>query len=159
MFSPHVLLRRRLCSDTLNDLSYLDAVVRESLRVCPPVSITTRQAEADDVLPLSIPVRNIQTGEMIDAIPVKKGAVFIVPVSIINSSEQTWGPDATVFKSVHPWFSVLLRMAKSELISICLLRPHMKSRSMAQAAAGDDSGDGAVLVASGDFPRWASVRG
>lgn len=39
--------------DELNSLSYLENVVRETMRVFPPVSFTLREATADDVLPLS----------------------------------------------------------------------------------------------------------
>ena len=87
--------------DELNDLPYLDAVVRESLRICPPATITQREALADDVLPLSVPVKSLKTGEMIHEIPIRKGDVFVVPVHIVNTSEETWGPDAMVFKSVY----------------------------------------------------------
>lgn len=42
--------------DELNSLSYLDAVVRETLRFHAPVPATIRQAIEDDVLPLQTPV-------------------------------------------------------------------------------------------------------
>lgn len=38
--------------DDLNSLPYLDAVVREVLRLYPPVSSTLRVATKDDVVPL-----------------------------------------------------------------------------------------------------------
>ena len=41
--------------DELNALPYLDAVVRETLRLHAPVSMTSRVAMKDDVLPLAIP--------------------------------------------------------------------------------------------------------
>ena len=41
--------------DELNALSYLDCVVRESLRMFPPVATTLRAAGRDDVLPVSAP--------------------------------------------------------------------------------------------------------
>ena len=62
------------------------------------MTITQREALADDVLPLSIPVKNVKTGELIHELPIRKGDVFVVPVHIINSNEETWGPDALVFK-------------------------------------------------------------
>jgi cytochrome P450 len=41
--------------DELNALPYLDAVVRETLRLHAPVSMTSRIAMKDDVLPLAVP--------------------------------------------------------------------------------------------------------
>lgn len=41
--------------EELNGLPYLDAVVRESLRVHPPAPLVQRVAEQDDVLPLRHP--------------------------------------------------------------------------------------------------------
>jgi cytochrome P450 len=41
--------------DELNSLPYLDAVVRETLRVHAPVPTTMRVAKRDDVVPLSEP--------------------------------------------------------------------------------------------------------
>lgn len=42
--------------DQLNSLPYLDMVLRECLRVHPPVPATGRMAVKDDILPLSKPV-------------------------------------------------------------------------------------------------------
>ena len=44
--------------DELNALPYLDAVVRETLRLYAPLPFTFRVAVRDDVLPLSTPVRD-----------------------------------------------------------------------------------------------------
>ena len=41
--------------DDLNGLPYLDAVVRETLRLYSPVAVTQRQAVKDDCIPLSKP--------------------------------------------------------------------------------------------------------
>ena len=41
--------------DQLNALSYLDAVVRETLRVHAPVPTTTRQVTRDDVIAVAEP--------------------------------------------------------------------------------------------------------
>lgn len=42
--------------DELNNLHYLDHVVREVLRLYPPVTLTLREAAEDDVIPLDTPV-------------------------------------------------------------------------------------------------------
>lgn len=41
--------------DQLNSLPYLDMVLRECLRLHPPVPATSRVAMKDDILPLSNP--------------------------------------------------------------------------------------------------------
>jgi len=41
--------------EELNALPYLDAFVRETLRLHAPVSSTVRQAMKDDIIPLAIP--------------------------------------------------------------------------------------------------------
>jgi hypothetical protein len=53
--------------DQLNALPYLDAVVRETLRIHAPVPSTMRMAVHDDVLPLGEPVKN-KNGELVDSI-------------------------------------------------------------------------------------------
>jgi cytochrome P450 len=42
--------------DELNALTYLDSVVRETMRLHSPVPLTVRLATEDDVLPLQTPV-------------------------------------------------------------------------------------------------------
>jgi Cytochrome P450 len=41
--------------DELNSFSYLDAVVREAMRLHPAVEVTTRVAMQDDIIPLDAP--------------------------------------------------------------------------------------------------------
>lgn len=54
--------------DELNALPYLDAVVRESLRIYAPVPSTIRVATQDDVLPLEKPFKD-RNGVLCDSIP------------------------------------------------------------------------------------------
>lgn len=54
--------------DELNALPYLDAVVRETLRIHAPVPSTLRVAVKDDVLPLTTPVTD-RNGKVYDSIP------------------------------------------------------------------------------------------
>ena len=42
--------------DQLDGLPYLDHVIREALRVHPPVTATARVSQNDDVIPISAPV-------------------------------------------------------------------------------------------------------
>ena len=46
--------------DELNALPYLDAVIRETMRLYTPLPSTTRVAHADDVLPLSSPLTDVK---------------------------------------------------------------------------------------------------
>jgi cytochrome P450 len=54
--------------DELNALPYLDAVVRETLRIHPPLGSTMRVATQDNILPLSEPIKD-KYGRMMDGIP------------------------------------------------------------------------------------------
>ena len=54
--------------DELNGLPYLDAVVREALRVHAPVPSTLRVATQDDILPLGEPIKD-KYGRVMDGIP------------------------------------------------------------------------------------------
>ncbi|KAF8162807.1 cytochrome P450 [Crassisporium funariophilum] len=83
--------------DELNALPYLDAVVRETLRVHAPVPMTSRVAMQDDILPLSAPIRG-KNGEMLDGIRVKKGQTLLVPILVLNRAKSIWGEDAMEFK-------------------------------------------------------------
>lgn len=61
--------------DTLNKLPYLDAVVRESLRIDPSVTHSVREAKKDIVVPLGTPVRG-RDGVTMHEIVVKKGQMI-----------------------------------------------------------------------------------
>jgi cytochrome P450 len=77
-------------------LPYLDAVVHETLRLHPPLAEFTRLAAADDVIPLSEPVRT-KSGEMTDSISIAKGTLITISGAAINRSSAIWGPDAKEF--------------------------------------------------------------
>nr|BAL05140.1 cytochrome P450 [Phanerodontia chrysosporium] len=83
--------------DQLNSLPYLDAVIRETLRFHSPVPVTTREAMADDVIPLGTPTVD-RYGRTIDHINIKKGDLVFVPILAINRSKEIWGEDVDEFK-------------------------------------------------------------
>ncbi|KAL0574562.1 hypothetical protein V5O48_007399 [Marasmius crinis-equi] len=83
--------------DQLNALPYLDAVVRETLRVLAPVQSTVREAMKDDVIPLGKPYVD-RYGREHDVLEVKKGQGIIIPLLAINKDKSLWGEDAEDFK-------------------------------------------------------------
>ncbi|KAJ3407530.1 hypothetical protein HDU80_008448 [Chytriomyces hyalinus] len=63
--------------------NYLDAVVKESLRVVTPVPAASRKCVIDDV---------------IDGYKIPKGTVVYLISDVIHKKEELWGPDALEFK-------------------------------------------------------------
>ncbi|KAM0789153.1 hypothetical protein ACM66B_000004 [Microbotryomycetes sp. NB124-2] len=86
-----------LSLDSLNGLEYMDAVVREILRVEPPVSMTLREAAADDVVPLSKPIKTKDGKRELVNFYVKKGARVMVSIVAVNKDPALWGKDAEEF--------------------------------------------------------------
>jgi cytochrome P450 len=78
---------RDLTYEDVNRLEYLDAVVKEGLRLHPASPQTERVALKDDFIPLA----NGQT------VHVKKGQVFVISFQLMNTDESVWGVDAAVF--------------------------------------------------------------
>ncbi|KAN0097940.1 Cytochrome P450 [Tylopilus felleus] len=83
--------------DELMALPYLDAFVRETLRVHSPVPNTLRIAMKDDVIPVEKPYTD-KYGVIHESIRISKGDTLIIPILSINRSEQLWGPDSQEFK-------------------------------------------------------------
>lgn len=90
---------------TLKELSYLNCVVQEGLRVLPPVPVTYRKAGKDIWL---------------DGVRVPKGTLFSLPIRAINTWKAVWGDDAEEFRperwlnlppTYHPTFSTLTFLA------------------------------------------------
>ena len=85
------------------DAPYLENVVRESLRLIPPVHSSARVATRDDVLPAGTPVRTrMPDGSVreVREVRVPKGAFIHVPVEGFNLDKEVWGSDAWAFKCV-----------------------------------------------------------
>ncbi|KZP27815.1 cytochrome P450 [Athelia psychrophila] len=83
--------------DELNNLRYLDHVVREVLRLYPPVPMTLREAAEDDMIPLDTPIVDTY-GRTRESVRVNKGDLVLISIKMINLSKDTWGPDALEFR-------------------------------------------------------------
>ncbi|KAA1474006.1 cytochrome P450 [Dentipellis sp. KUC8613] len=97
-------LRAELCAfptdtptmEELNAFPYLDAVVREALRLHNPVSATERVAVADSVIPADEYVD--KHGNVRHEILLNKGDTVFIPIYQIHTSTELWGDDAKEFK-------------------------------------------------------------
>ncbi|EIW75482.1 cytochrome P450 [Coniophora puteana RWD-64-598 SS2] len=83
--------------DELNSLPYLEAVVREALRLHAPVPLSVRIAQQDDVIPLGTPFVDIN-GIKHESIKISKGDVISIPIMFTNRAPAIWGVDADKFR-------------------------------------------------------------
>ncbi|KAG9034812.1 hypothetical protein FRB95_012505 [Tulasnella sp. JGI-2019a] len=83
--------------DELNTLTYLDWVVKETLRLDIPVPLAQRVPLTDVVIPLSSPVVG-KNGEPINEIFLRAGETIIVSTGGLNFSNRFWGSDSHEFK-------------------------------------------------------------
>lgn len=81
----------------LDSLPFLDAVVKETLRLAPPVHGTIRVATKDDYIPLSSPTV-LRTNEEVSSVHIRKGSYIHIPIEGLNYSKDLWGPDALSFR-------------------------------------------------------------
>ncbi|KDN52725.1 cytochrome P450 [Tilletiaria anomala UBC 951] len=101
----HMSGRNELSYDGINALPWVDAVVRESLRLTPPVFSLQREARVDKVIPLSKPYPREDGKGTFDKLLIPKGMEFIIPIELLNTSEDVWGPDALAFRPQR-WFNL-----------------------------------------------------
>lgn len=72
----------------------LDAVLKETLRIHPPILENHHEASETIIVPLSDPLPG--TFEMHIVIP--KGTIIIIPVNVVQTDEYEWGADAEFFR-------------------------------------------------------------
>ncbi|KAM5541728.1 hypothetical protein V8D89_004457 [Ganoderma adspersum] len=94
-----------LSFDDLFELPYLEVVCRETLRLYPPVSMVSKTAQQDAVLPLQAPLQSVR-GEAMHRIPVPKGTKVVVGIAAVNRDKSLWGEDALEWKPDR-WLSAL----------------------------------------------------
>jgi len=80
----------------LENMPYLQAVLKEILRFHPAVYHTFRQSAKDDILPLSKPITTL-SGEVITEVPIRKGLRVVLSVAAYNRNKDIWGKDADAF--------------------------------------------------------------
>ncbi|TFY80206.1 hypothetical protein EWM64_g3801 [Hericium alpestre] len=80
----------------LNTLPYLDAVMREALRVDGPVSGSEPVACEDCIIPVDSEYLD-KYGKVRREIRLNKGDPILIPVREINKSKELWGEDAVEF--------------------------------------------------------------
>ena len=84
---------------SVDKLPYLNAIVQETLRLCPPAHSTIRVAMEDDLIPLSHPVK-LRDGTVIQEVHIRKGSYVHIPIEGLNMSKDIWGEDALIFEWV-----------------------------------------------------------
>ncbi|KAF8966257.1 cytochrome P450 [Flammula alnicola] len=83
--------------DKLVSLPYLDAICRETLRLHSPVTMASRTARQDVVLPLSNPIKGLD-GQEIQEIFIPKNTNIHVGIMACNRNPELWGPDVLEWK-------------------------------------------------------------
>ena len=81
----------------VDKLPYLNAVVQETLRLCPSAHSTIRVAMEDDMIPLSRPVK-LRGGTIMREVHIRKGSYVHIPIEGLNMSKDIWGGDALIFE-------------------------------------------------------------
>lgn len=86
--------------DVLDSFSLLDSVVRETLRLAPPVHGTLRVATQNDLIPVSEPVV-LTNGTVVspgEHIKIRKGSIIHIPIEGLNFAKDIWSEDALEFR-------------------------------------------------------------
>lgn len=96
---------RQMASDTptmdeINALTYLDWVVRETLRLYAPVPYIVKEATLDAELPLSKPFIDT-SGREVNSIRIRKGQGLFMSITAMNKRKELYGEDACEFRYGH----------------------------------------------------------
>ncbi|GBE77352.1 predicted protein [Sparassis crispa] len=84
-------------------LPYLDAIVRETMRLHAPIPAIFRVATRDDVIPLETPFVDVR-GQTHNYIRIDKGSDIFISVLALSRAKSLWGEDAHEFKPER-WIS------------------------------------------------------
>ncbi|KAI6029283.1 hypothetical protein PISMIDRAFT_683590 [Pisolithus microcarpus 441] len=80
----------------LDNMPYLNAIIKEALRYHCAAAQVFRMASQDCILPLSRPIRT-ESGESTHEVFVPKGTRIIASVAAYNRNKDMWGENADVF--------------------------------------------------------------
>lgn len=87
--------------EELNSFTYLDWVVREALRLFPPLPYIFRSANGDTELPISKPFVDT-AGREVNSIRIRKGETLYLSVVAMNKRKDIFGDDAEEFRCGRP---------------------------------------------------------
>ena len=99
--------------ESISELPYLDKVLKETLRLIPPIHSSLRVAVQDDVIPTSQPYKIQKPGGAVlvtSPIRMAKGTIVHIPIEAFNLDKSVWGPDAWEFKCGCVFFLFLKRL-------------------------------------------------
>jgi hypothetical protein len=92
---------------TVENLPFLEHVIKESLRLVPPVHSSIRVSTEDDEIPTSFPIvlkdGSVDTKQTLS---VRKGDIIHVAVEGFSLDKAFWGDDAWEFKCVPVTFGL-----------------------------------------------------
>ncbi|RDB29638.1 hypothetical protein Hypma_015131 [Hypsizygus marmoreus] len=80
--------------DELNKYSLLDAVLKETLRLHPAILENHHEAAETITVPLSEPLPGTSDTYLI----IPKGTTLAIPLNVVQTDPELWGPDADVFR-------------------------------------------------------------
>lgn len=77
-------------------MPFLQAFIKEVLRLHPLVPYMYRQPVANDIIPLSKPITT-RSGQVIHELPVPAGLRLVLSIPSCNRDKDIWGEDAEIF--------------------------------------------------------------
>ncbi|PPQ93824.1 hypothetical protein CVT25_013533 [Psilocybe cyanescens] len=78
------------------DMPYLTAVLKESLRIHPAAYAIFREPTKDEIIPLSTPITT-RSGNLINEIVVPKGTKITLSINGFNRNKTIFGPDSHMY--------------------------------------------------------------
>ncbi|OSC96592.1 cytochrome P450 [Trametes coccinea BRFM310] len=83
--------------DSFTQLPYMDAVIRETIRLYPGFYMASRVSPEDTVLPLRNPIQG-KNGELMNELHVPAGTTVWLNIFGVNRDKTIWGPDEAEWK-------------------------------------------------------------
>jgi len=94
--------RSEFIGSDFDDMPYLTAVGKETLRIHAPTVEVARAAWSDDVVPLSKPIVGI-SGKLHRELVIPKGTLAVISIFGYNLNQTVWGADADQWRPER-WF-------------------------------------------------------